>query len=84
MDEFYNLFCDKIETLLKDTPYAKLLRNHMGGTLSHDIISSEPDYPYSSEREEHFMRISLDIKNKKTLSEALDLFIGENKLEGNN
>lgn len=46
VDEFYNLFCDKIETLLKDTPHQKLLRNHMGGTLSHDIISTEADYPY--------------------------------------
>ena len=30
------------------------------------------------------MRISLDIKNKATLSEALDLFITEDNLDGDN
>ncbi|CAG9332998.1 unnamed protein product [Blepharisma stoltei] len=83
-DEFFNLLCDKLEEEMKPTRQAKLLRNHMGGSLVHEIESSEPDFPYKSERDEQFFRISLDIKNKKNLSEALDLYIKEDKLEGDN
>jgi hypothetical protein len=84
VDEFYNLFCDKIEGCLKRSGCDQLLRSHLGGTFSHNIISTETDFPYQSGREESFMRISLDIKNKRTLAEALDLFITEDKLEGDN
>ena len=36
------------------------------------------------EREENFFAISVDVKNKKTLQEALDLFIKPDFLEGDN
>lgn len=84
VDEFFNLFCDKLENSLKLTKDAKLLRNFLGGTFIHEIVSSESEYPYLGEREEEFFRISLDIKNKKNLADALDLFIKEDLLEGDN
>lgn len=84
VDEFFNLFCDKLENCLKHTKDSKLLRNFLGGTFIHEIVSSEPEYPYLGEREEEFFRISLDIKNKKNLAEALDLYIKEDLLEGDN
>lgn len=83
-DEFFNIFCDKIEEILKPTHMAKLLRDTFGGVLVHEIESCEPDFPYKSQREEQFYRISLDLKNKKTLAEALDLYIKEDLLEGDN
>jgi ubiquitin C-terminal hydrolase len=61
-----------------------MLKDLIGGKLSHEIISLEPDYPYFTEREEPFLTISLDIKNKKNLAEALDLYIKPDILEGEN
>ena len=84
VDEFFNILCDKIEELLKHTPSSKLLRDCFGGILVHEIESCEPNYPYKGAREEQFYRISLDIKNKMTLSEALDLYVKEDLLDGDN
>ena len=44
----------------------------------------EEEYPYLGEREEPFFAIQLDIKNKKNLGEALDLFIKPDHLDGDN
>jgi hypothetical protein len=44
----------------------------------------EASYPYVGEREEDFYAITLDIKNKKTIQEALDLYIKPDILEGEN
>lgn len=83
-DEFLNLLFDKLEELLKGTEQASLLRNHIGGSLAHEIVSCENEYPYHGQREEQFFRISLDVKNKKSLHEALDLYIKDDMLEGDN
>lgn len=40
--------------------------------------------PHSSERIEHFLSIGLEIKNKKTIYQALDEFIKGEVLEGEN
>lgn len=46
--------------------------------------SLETDYPYQSFREEPFYCLSLDIKNKKSLKEALDFYVKPEVLEGEN
>lgn len=84
VDEFFNILCDKIEEILKNTQFSKLLRDCFGGTLVHEIESCEPEFPYKGKREEQFYRISLDIKNKKTLADALDLYVKEDLLDGDN
>ena len=83
-DEFMNLLFDKLEELVKNTEHEKLLRGNIGGTIVHTIESTEPDLPYLGEREEHFFRVSVDVKNKKNLAEALDLYVQEELLEGDN
>ena len=83
-DEFLNLLFDKLEELLKNSDQASLLRNHIGGSLVHEIASCEAEFPYNGQREEQFFRISLDVKNKKSLGEALDLYIKDDMLEGDN
>ena len=83
-DEFLNLLLDKLEDELKGTGQDGLIRDHVGGALVHEIESCEESFPYISEREEHFFRISLDVKNKKNIAEALDLFIKPDVLEGDN
>lgn len=52
--------------------------------IGNETRSTEEEYPYVGEREEPFFAISLDIKNKKNLAEALDLYIKPDHLEGDN
>ena len=60
------------------------LKRTIGGTLCNETRSLEPGYPYVGERDEDFYAVTLDIKNKKTLQEALDLYIKPDVLEGDN
>jgi ubiquitin C-terminal hydrolase len=84
VDEFFNVLFDKLENSLRDTDQSKLIRDLLGGTIVHEIVSTEEEFPYRGEREEQFFRLSLEIKNKSTLAEALDLYVKEDLLEGNN
>ena len=52
--------------------------------MCNETLSLEEDFPYRGEREEDFYSISLDIKNKKSLEEALDLYVKPDVLEGDN
>jgi uncharacterized UBP type Zn finger protein len=60
------------------------LKNSIGGTICNETKSLESEYPYLGERDEAFYAITLDIKNKKTISEALDMYIKPDVLEGDN
>lgn len=60
------------------------LNDLIGGALSHEIISLEPEYPYYGEREEAYLTIALEIKNKKSIAEALDMYVKGDILEGDN
>lgn len=44
----------------------------------------EKNYAYVGENEEPFFTLTLDIKNKKTIQEALDLYVRPDILEGDN
>ena len=46
--------------------------------------SLEKAFPFVGEREEPFFALSVDIKNKRSLKEALDLYIKPDILEGDN
>uniref|UniRef100_UPI00397FF838 hypothetical protein n=1 Tax=Salmonella sp. s60093 TaxID=3159721 RepID=UPI00397FF838 len=61
-----------------------IFNNTFRGKISYEIISLEKEYTYYSETENFFLAISLDIKNKRTIEEALDLYIREEILEGEN
>lgn len=97
--EFYNVLCDQIEQLIPKPKYSaeeekaeekssqqahNFLKRTIGGTLCNETRSLEPGYPYVGERDEDFYAVTLDIKNKKTLQEALDLYIKPDVLEGDN
>jgi len=60
------------------------LQEIIGGKLSHEIISLENDYPYYGEREEAYLTLNIEIKNKKNIQEALDLYVKDDILEGEN
>lgn len=84
VNEFFNTLCEKLENCMKGTPQSTILPDLIGGVLSHEIISLEKDYPYYTEREEAYLTIPLDIKNKRDINDALNLFIKEDILEGDN
>lgn len=74
--------CQRLETQLKHTPYEKLLSSIFGGKISNEIRSIDPEYPYISEAEEDFFTISLDIKGKSNIEEALNAYVQSDRLEG--
>ena len=49
-----------------------------------EIKSLEADCDFRREKEEPFLTVSLDIKHKKCLNEALDLFVKGDVLDGEN
>ena len=83
-DEFLSLLFDKLEEKMKLTGCESFIRNVIGGEFIHQIRSTEPNFPYYGTREEHFFRISLDIRNLKTLNAAFDQYTSEELLEGDN
>ena len=82
VDEFFNLFLDKMEREIKGTPQESSIKYHFGGIFANQIICK--DCPHSSIREEPFLAINLQIKNKKSLQHCLDSFVQGEMLEGNN
>jgi hypothetical protein len=68
VNEFLNVLVDKMEKDLEKSHDQKdMLKELIGGTLSHQIVSLENAFPYFSEREEVYFSISLEIKKKKNI-----------------
>jgi len=82
VDEFFNMFLDKLENAVKGTSHENFIKKHFGGVLSNELICKE--CPHYSEREEQFLAISLQVKNKKTIQESLTSFVEGEMLEGDN
>jgi ubiquitin C-terminal hydrolase len=81
-DEFFNMLLDKVERLLENAKQAGMLNRFFGGKLCHQIISRQ--CPHTSERDEHFFTLSVDVKNKKNLAESLEFFVQGDMLDGDN
>ena len=60
------------------------MENSFKGKISNEILSLEKEYPYYSQSEEPFFRITLDIKGHKSLEEALDAYVKGEILDGDN
>ena len=82
VDEFFNMFLDKLENVIKGTKNENFIKKHFGGVLSNELICK--GCPHYSEREEQFLAISLQVKNKKTIQESLASFVEGEMLEGDN
>ncbi len=82
VDEFFNLFCTRLETALKDLPQKRLLHDVFGGQTSHLITCKECQK--NSERIEDFLSISLDVKGKHNLFDSLQSYIRGEVLDGAN
>ncbi len=82
VDEFFNLFCTRLETALKESPQNRLLHDVFGGQISHLITCKTCQK--SSERVEDFLSISLDVKGKHNIYESLQSYIRGEVLDGSN
>ena len=74
-DEFLSILCDNLEKEGKSYNKENFLENSFKGKIANEIISLEKEYPYYSQSEEPFFRITLDIKGHKSLEEALDAYV---------
>ena len=83
-DEFFGILCEELEKEEKIYKNENFLENSFKGKISNEIYSIENDYPYYSCTDEDYFRITLDIKGKKNLNEALNNFIQEEILDGDN
>ncbi|PRP81656.1 hypothetical protein PROFUN_01163 [Planoprotostelium fungivorum] len=84
VEEFFNLLCQRMETRLKGTSQEKLLSSIFAGKICNEIRSVDENYPYLSETSEDFFTLSLEIKGKDTISDALDTYVRGDKLVGDN
>lgn len=82
VDEFLNIYMDKIETNIKGSKDDEYLKSIFGGTFAQELICV--DDPFRSSREEPFLSVNIEIKNKNNILEGLDLFIQGEMLEGDN
>lgn len=81
-DEFFNMFMDKLENQIKGTPQEQFIKQHFGGVVSNELICK--GCPHYSEREETFLTVSLEVKNKKNIDQSLAAFAEGEMLEGDN
>jgi len=81
-DEFFNMLCDKVEQGLKKSNQEKLLKNIWCGNLCSQLICQE--CKTNSERDEAFFTVSLDIKGKQSIIEALEFYVEGELLTGGN
>jgi ubiquitin C-terminal hydrolase len=82
VDEFLNLLFDRLESKMAGTPQAKLLEHCFGGKIVNQLTGR--DCKHVSGREERYLTLSLDIKNKRSVEEALELYVQGEWLDGDN
>jgi len=82
VDEFFSMFLDQAERNFMGTEDDKNLKKIFGGLFAQQLICI--DCPHKSIRDEPYLTISLEVKNKTNIKESLDLFIKGDMLEGDN
>lgn len=82
VDEFFIMLLDRIESLIKGKKEEKMIKNLFQGVFANEFICK--GCPHYSEREEPFLAISLQVKNKNSIQESLDAFVEGEMLEGDN
>jgi ubiquitin carboxyl-terminal hydrolase 9/24 len=81
--EFFITFLDKVENFVKGTDQHLLVQDHFGGVQTTEIIGQD-NCSHTSERNEPYLTLNVEVKNKKTLQESLESFCEGELLEGDN
>jgi ubiquitin carboxyl-terminal hydrolase 9/24 len=79
VEEYLNMFMDRLENAIKGTPQEKTIQYHFGGSFANEIICKT--CPHSYLRTESFLNVGIPVMNKKTLYEGLDAFVKGDMLE---
>ena len=82
-DEFFMQLFEQLEGALKETPQADLLKKLFQGQMVMQMLNKDTKQKYS-ERLETWFTISIDIKSKKSVLDALDHFFEGEVLDGDN
>ena len=82
VDEFFNMFLEKVETLMKNTERKQLIQDIFSGKVCNQVISKECEHV--SETQEAFNTLSLTVKGKASIEESLELFVEGDVLDGDN
>ena len=82
VNEFFNVLFDKLEALIRGTRHEKMLDYTFGGKIINQLICV--DCPHRSERLENYYILSLEVKNKRSVKESLELYVEGEMLEGDN
>ena len=80
VDEFFNLFLDRLEPYLVNTKGSDLIKRTFGGSFANEVICLE--CPHRSENVEAFLSLNLQISGKKSIKESLKAFVTEEYLMG--
>ena len=76
------MLIDRIENLIKGTKEETIMKNMIVGAFANELICK--GCPHRSEREEPFMAVQIQVKDKPTIQEGLDAFVEGEMLEGDN
>lgn len=82
VEEYLNMFMDKLESAIKGTPQEKTIHHHFGGTFASEIVCKT--CPHSYLRTESFLNVGIPVMNKKNIQEGLDAFVKGDMLEEGN
>ena len=83
VDEFFNLFLDRLEKCFSGPDATILLPQQcFGGGFANEIVCEECGR--KTARREGFLSVSLQVKGKRRLEDSLDAFIESEALEGKN
>ena len=71
-----------MQNFILDTNAVELLNEYFRGKIENQLIGK--DCKHISAREENFFTLSLEIKNKSSIEQSLDMYVAGELLEGDN
>eukprot|EP00475_Leptophrys_vorax_P014009 TRINITY_DN20378_c0_g1_i1.p1 TRINITY_DN20378_c0_g1~~TRINITY_DN20378_c0_g1_i1.p1 ORF type:complete len:1328 (+),score=359.52 TRINITY_DN20378_c0_g1_i1:77-3985(+) len=83
-NEFLNMLFDRIDTYVQNSEHKDVLRRELGGVFSNQMIGKGQGCVHTTEREESFYCITLNVKNCKNVQQSLEAFVAGEMLAGDN
>lgn len=81
-DEFFARYLDLLEEGLKGSKESKIIKTLFQGTFANQLICI--DCPHRSDRDESYVTLNLQVKNKRNIKESLKNLVENEILQGEN
>jgi ubiquitin carboxyl-terminal hydrolase 9/24 len=81
-DEFFARYLDLLEEGLKGSKESKIIKTLFEGSISNQLICI--DCPHRSDRDESYVTLNLQVKNKRNIKESLENLVENEILQGDN